>query len=331
MLTARSGGTKRSVVAVMRVITIVAALGLLAGCPGPWAIGDETGSSADGSQALVAVNGAPSGSGDSIGSNGTAGNGTDGTPGTAGNGADGTPGTAGNGVDGTAGTDGSPGTDGTAGADGTAGSSSSGNTNSGNATSGVVTGSAHTASQVIPLPGVTSLVVEANFVVHVTEGEPEQATVRVNDNLVDLVDATVTGNQLRLGLKPGANVSNPTLSAEVTVAHLDSIDVRGAGQVTGSIETDHLTATGSGASTLTLSGHVRALQLSGSGASHWLLSDLAVGDLDAILSGASNATVMVSGTLAGQADGASTLRYRGTPTITRQQTSGVASIAPDSP
>ncbi|HEY3894293.1 MAG TPA: DUF2807 domain-containing protein [Pseudonocardiaceae bacterium] len=321
MLTARSGGTKRSVVAVMRVITIVAALGLLAGCPGPWAVGDETGSSADGSQALVAVNGAPSGSGDSIGSNGTAGNGVDGIAGT-----DGSPG-----ANGTAGTDGSPGTDGTAGADGTAGSSSSGNTNSGNATSGVVTGSAHTASQVIPLPGVTSLVVEANFAVHVTEGEPEQATVRVNDNLVDLVDATVTGNQLRLGLKPGANVSNATLSAEVTVAHLDSIDVRGAGQVTGSIETDHLTAIGSGASTLTLSGHVRALQLSGSGASHWLLSDLAVGDLDAILSGASNATVMVSGTLAGQADGASTLRYRGTPTITRQQTSGVASIAPDSP
>lgn len=317
MLTARSGGTKRSIVAILRVITIVAALELLAGCPGPWAIGNGTGSSADGSEALVAANGASSGSGDSIGSNGAAGNGADGTPGTDGNGADGTPGT-----------NGAPGADGKAGTDG---SSSTGNTSSGNATSGVVTGSAHPASRLIPLTGVTSIVVGANFVVHVTEGVPEQATVRMDDNLVDLVDATVTGNQLRLGLKPGANVSNATLSAEVTVAHLDSLDARGASQVTGSIETDHLTATGSGAATVTLSGHAQDLQLSGSGASHWFLSDLAVTGLDAVLSGASNATVTVSGTLAGQADGASTLRYRGTPTITRQQTSGVASIAPDAP
>ncbi|MGH3671824.1 MAG: GIN domain-containing protein [Pseudonocardiaceae bacterium] len=306
MLTAPGGGMKRSVVAVLRVITILAAFGLLAGCLGPWASEGGTGSSTGGSDGLVMTNGATSGSGDSVGSNGTDGNGADGAPG----------------ADGTAGADG---------ADGSPGADGSSNSGSGNVTSGVVTGSAHTASQVIPLSGVTSIVAGANFVVHVTEGSPEQATVRVNDNLVDLVDASVTGNQLRLGLKPGATVSNATLSAEVTVAHLDSLDASGASQVTGTIDTDHLTATGSGASTLTLSGRVQDLQLSGSGASHWLLSDLTVRDLNATLSGASNATVTVNGTLAGQADGASMLRYRGTPTITRQETSGVAVIAPDSP
>ncbi|HEU0127183.1 MAG TPA: hypothetical protein VFQ48_01045, partial [Pseudonocardiaceae bacterium] len=59
------------------------------------------------------------------------------------------------------------------------------------------------------------------------------------------------------------------------------------------------------------------------------LPDLAIRDLDAELSGASCAAVAVSDTLAARASGASTLRYRGAPRITRQQTSGVSSIGVD--
>ncbi|MGH3885602.1 MAG: GIN domain-containing protein, partial [Pseudonocardiaceae bacterium] len=200
--------------------------------------------------------------------------------------------------------------------------------------SGSVAGSGRLISRVIALPGVTSVVAGADFVVRVMVGKPEQATVQMDDNLTDLVEATVSGGQLRLGLKPDANVRNAALTAEITVGSLDRLSaigasqvtlvsplmgpalqlvVSGASRVTGPVGVDRIDAAVSGASTLALSGQARDLHLSGVGASRLLLADLAVRDLDVVLSGASNATVAVSDTLAAQAAGASALRYRGTP------------------
>ncbi|MGH4008650.1 MAG: head GIN domain-containing protein [Pseudonocardiaceae bacterium] len=210
-----------------------------------------------------------------------------------------------------------------------------------------VIGSGRLTSRLIDLSGVTSAVVGASFVVNVTVGEPEQATVQMDDNLTDLVETTVSGGELRLGLKPGADVRNATLTAEVTVSSLDRLSasgasevslvspvtgpalqlvVSGASRITGPVGVDRVEAEVSGASTLALSGQVRDLRLRGVGASRLLLADLAVRDLDVALSGASNATVAVSDTLAAQVSGASALRYLGSPNITRQQATGASSI-----
>lgn len=215
-----------------------------------------------------------------------------------------------------------------------------------------MTGSGRLVSRVIALPGVTSVVVGASFVVRLTIGEPEQATIRVDDNLIDRVDATVTDGQLRLGLKPASNIGNATLSVEVTVRDLDrlatsgasqvslvsaptgpalALDASGASQISGPVDVDRLDASALGASTLALSGRVGSLRLTAAGASQLLGAGLTVADLDAVLSGASHATVAVTGTLDATASGASTLRYRGAPSITRGQSSGASSIEPDSP
>ncbi|MGH3843827.1 MAG: GIN domain-containing protein, partial [Pseudonocardiaceae bacterium] len=214
-----------------------------------------------------------------------------------------------------------------------------------------VTGSGKLTSRTIDLSGVTSVVAGADFVVQLKTGAPAQAKVTMDDNLVDRVEATVSGNELRLGLKPGSNVRNATLRAEVTVSHLDRLAangashatlvspvtgsalqlvVEGASQITGPVGVDHLEASESGASVLTLSGHAGSLHLNSVGTSRLVGSELAVADLDAVLSGVSQATVAVSNTLAVTADGVSVLRYRGNPSITRQETSGVSSIVPDS-
>jgi hypothetical protein len=172
----------------------------------------------------------------------------------------------------------------------------------------------------------------------------------MDDNLADQVQATVTGGELRLGLAPGSYVRNATLTAEITVARMDRLATNGVSrvvlvsapagpaldliatgtsEVAGPIRVDRLQATASGAATLALSGQVRDLHLSGAGTSRLLLADLVVRNLDAVLSGTSHATVTVSDTLAAQTTGVSALRYRGTPRVTRAQTSGVSSIARD--
>jgi hypothetical protein len=174
----------------------------------------------------------------------------------------------------------------------------------------------------------------------------------MDDNLVDRVDATVTGDQLRLGIKPGVSVRDATLSAELTLSQLDRLAVSGvsrvrltstvasptlqlvvsgAGSVTGPIQISQMQAGISGTGTLALSGQVQDLRLIAAGGARLTLADLTVRHLDAMLSGASHVVVTVSDTLAVQSTGAAVLRYRGAPRITQSQTSGMGSVAQDSP
>lgn len=269
-----------------------------------------------------------------------------GTSGTSGTGIPGTGDSAGNGYGGQGGSaDGGRG-----GTGGDGGNGYGGDGGSADGDTGSVVGSGRLTSRLISLSGVNSVVVGAGFVVRLDIGGSEQARITMDDNLTDQVQATVTGGELRLGLAPGTHVRNATLTAEITVARMDRLATNGVSRVvlvsapagptldliatgnseiTGPIRVDRLQATASGAATLALSGQARDLHLSGAGTSRLLLADLVVGNLDAVLSGTSRATVTVSDTLAAQTTGVSALRYRGTPRVTRAQTSGVSSIARD--
>jgi hypothetical protein len=327
-------------VQVGRPMAMLATTGFLAGClgtgssPGPGGAGTPGTSSNSGGNGYGG-NGGNGGNGNNGGKGGDGGNGYGGW---GGNGYGGNGGDAGGGA-GVDGRNGAPGTDG-ASADG------------GVIDPAALAGSGRLTSRTVDLSGVTSVVAEANFVVHLREGGPAQAVVRMDDNLVDRIDATVTGDQLHLGIKPGMSVRNATLSAELAVGRLDRLTTNGASRVllastvtspalqlvlsgntsvSGPIRISQVLATVSGASTLALSGQVEDLGLSAAGASRLPLAELTVHRLDAMLSGASHAVVTVSGTLAAQATGASGLRYRGNPRVTRSQTSGMSSVMQDSP
>ncbi|MDQ3905604.1 MAG: DUF2807 domain-containing protein [Actinomycetota bacterium] len=229
-----------------------------------------------------------------------------------------------------------------------------GNANGGASAEGTpaaLAGSGRLTSQTIDLSGVTSVVAAANFVVRLRTGGPAQAVVRMDDNLIDRVDATVTGGVLRLGIKPGTSVRNATLSADVAVDQLDRVATSGASRVAlthtvrsptlhlvvsgtssvaGPVQVGQVQADVSGAGHLGVAGEVQDLHLEAAGASQLPLVDLTVHRLDAVLSGASHAIVTVNDTLAVEATGASVLRYRGTPRVTRFETSGMSSVVPDS-
>jgi Putative auto-transporter adhesin, head GIN domain len=329
----RGRGTGWWTVRLGRTVAVLAAVGSLAGCLGtstggtPGSGGTDTSSSGG--------NGYGGKGGDANGTNGVGGNGGNGYGGW---GANGYGGKGGNSTDGR---DGADGVDGVGGAGGGSFSDPAG-----------MAGSGRLTTRTIDLSGVTSVVAEANFVVHLRMGNPVQAAVTTDDNLTDRVEATVTGNQLRLGIKPGMSVRNATLSADVTVGQLDrlatagasrvtlapeltspalQLSIAGASTITGPVAVGRVLATVSGAGSLALSGTVQDLRFSAAGASRLPLSDLTVRYLDATLSGASHATVTVTGTLAVQAAGASVLDYRGNPSVTRSQTSGMSSIVRDSP
>ena len=82
----------------------------------------------------------------------------------------------------------------------------------------------------------------------------------------------------------------------------------------------------SGASNAELSGSASRLLVSGSGASRLDSLQLQASDLVIELSGASEATVSVTGTISAVVSGASNLRYEGSPNFTKKDLSGASTI-----
>jgi hypothetical protein len=91
---------------------------------------------------------------------------------------------------------------------------------------------------------------------------------------------------------------------------------------------DEVDVSVSGASNAELSGSASRLVVSGSGASRLDSLQLQASDLVIELSGASEATVSVTGTISAVVSGASDLRYKGSPRFTKKDASGASNIEP---
>jgi hypothetical protein len=210
-----------------------------------------------------------------------------------------------------------------------------------------VRGSGNVVARDVAVPSFSRLQVASAFEVTVSLGGQPSLTLQIDDNLDRHVDVGVDGDTLHIGLRRGTSVSDATLQAAVTAPSLAWIqgsgssrirvqdplagddlrlELSGASRLDGAAELRSLTAGLSGASELTLSGRVGSVSASASGASRLALERLEVDALEVELSGASNAEVSVRRTLAASLSGASSLRYRGSPTLTRQDTSGGSSI-----
>ncbi len=212
---------------------------------------------------------------------------------------------------------------------------------------GGVIGSGRTVTREMDLTGFTRVQAGSAFVVDIKQGDSYHVAVTADDNLFDDVDASVSGDTLRLRLRPGTRVSRFTLRAEVTMPSLQgvelsgasrgtltgfrsadrlAIDVSGASSLRGDIEAGDVRLEVSGASTVELTGSGGNLSGNGSGASSLRLARFPVQDADISLSGASTAELDISGRLNADLSGASRLEYAGSPTLGRMQTSGGSTI-----
>ena len=78
---------------------------------------------------------------------------------------------------------------------------------------GAVSGSGRLTSRAIDLSGGHLSRDGSTFVVHLKTGSSAQATVPMDDNLTDRVEATVSGHELRLRMKSGISVRTPVRRA----------------------------------------------------------------------------------------------------------------------
>jgi hypothetical protein len=106
-----------------------------------------------------------------------------------------------------------------------------------------------------------------------------------------------------------------------------TLDISGASRANGSVNASgNASLQASGASIIEISGKAVDADIESSGASTANLTDFLVRNAHVEISGASNATISATGTLSGDASGASHLYYTGTPTLGNIQTSGASSV-----
>jgi hypothetical protein len=210
-----------------------------------------------------------------------------------------------------------------------------------------ITGSGNTVTKQYPFTNFTGVSAGNVFSVTVKPGASPAVSVTVDDNLVEYLDVTASGDRLHLGLKSNTNVRNATLKADVTVPELTffelsgatkgklegcrgtkplEIEVSGASHLEGDVESGDLRLELSGASHADLKGSAGNLRLNVSGASHANLLQFQVKDANVDVDGASHATVHPSGKLQARASGASSIRYAGQPANVDKQTSGASSV-----
>jgi hypothetical protein len=214
-----------------------------------------------------------------------------------------------------------------------------------------LTGSGETVTNSYDFADFTRIEAGHAFELDIRQGDSYSVEVTVDDNIEQYLDVTQNGDTVRLQLKPrlGFGLSNATLRASVTLPTLEGLDLSGATRATisgfesqelldvqasgastlrGDITSGDARFDISGASTVTLDGAGGNLDLEVSGASTANLEDYAVTDARVNASGASRATVNVSGELQAEASGASGVRFTGDPSNVRSNTSGASSVEP---
>ncbi len=209
-----------------------------------------------------------------------------------------------------------------------------------------ITGSGTAVTKDFDLAGFTAVAAGSAFEVEISRADTYSVAVIVNENLVERLDVGVSGDTLRIYLKPGI-ARNAVLKAKVTMPALSGLDLSGASRTTvtgfdsnlalnsevsgastlrGDLTCGNAQFNVSGASKVALRGSAYDLKVKASGASTVDLSNFTSRNTVVNASGASHVSVAASGSLAVEASGASTVRYAGEPTNLKANTSGASSV-----
>lgn len=188
--------------------------------------------------------------------------------------------------------------------------------------------------------------------INLSQGTTESLTITGADNLVPLVETTVSNGTLNIDME--AKITAPSLNREnvltfdIVVKDLSSLMVSGLGDIkmdslttsslalemsgAGNIELDQLTADSldidvSGLGSVKVSGEVKTATIEISGAGSVDAPDLKIETASVSVPGLGSATVWVTDELTGDISGAGSVNYYGNPQV-NTNSSGLGSFKP---
>ncbi|NOR88126.1 MAG: hypothetical protein GQ527_10990, partial [Bacteroidales bacterium] len=186
------------------------------------------------------------------------------------------------------------------------------------------------------------------FEIELIKSNEEKVVIEADDNIMPHIIVKVSGGELDIYTERNMSINNPNeLKLTIYYKHINELDISGAAQLyssdvlkTASLEMDFsgasevtlkldvedLDADFSGASKVELEGQANRSNLDISGAAYFRAYGLEIKTLDLDASGASVVKVLVLDKIRIDASGASSVRYKGSPSIDIVDISGASSV-----
>jgi hypothetical protein len=192
---------------------------------------------------------------------------------------------------------------------------------------GGVKGSGNVVTVKHDVDGFHAIEVGNAMQVDVTAQKDFSFEIEADDNIVPLISATVDDGVLKITCEKHVSTSSP-IRIRISAPDIDALESSGASNVTiAGIKNTGLSIDSSGASKIKIDGATAKLAVELSGASKLDAASLSAENGTVEVSGASSATVNVSGSLRADASGASRVSYAGAPRELIKKASGASSIS----
>jgi hypothetical protein len=212
---------------------------------------------------------------------------------------------------------------------------------------GMIIGSGKVISKDFDYRDFSRVTVGNAFQVEFTQGDSYKVSISADDNLMTYVQVSKTGGTLKIGMQSGRGYGNSHLKAKITLPTLEglelsgaatgalngfksnralNVELSGASQLSGEIQSGNADFTLSGASKATLKGAAQDVKANVSGASTLDLEGFGLQNLNVNASGASTVTANIKGKLDVELSGASTLNYLGSPQLGKTNITGASNL-----
>jgi Putative auto-transporter adhesin, head GIN domain len=190
---------------------------------------------------------------------------------------------------------------------------------------GGVRGNGHIVTESRHAPAFTNIVVSGAFEVEWRSGAPSLA-VTADQNLMPLIEASVTGETLRVRTSRDVRPSHP-MKLTLTSSALASASLNGASRLNAhQLAGSRFALKTAGASKVVLDGNVTELVASMTGASQLQAETLQTKTTELDMTGAGDARVKVSDTLKTSITGAGKVEYEGNPAHVEKHVTGAGKI-----
>ena len=191
---------------------------------------------------------------------------------------------------------------------------------------GGVKGSGNVQTEKRSVANFKAIEVGGIFEVEVVAQKDFSVEVEADDNLLQFIRTEVKGGTLEISTEKKISPQG-RIRVRVSAPDVESLQVSGVAKVSlGSLKNDSLKVYASGASKLKVDGETKNLEVELSGASKIEAENLKAENVNVDGSGASCASVNVSGDLKADLSGASKVTYTGNPRNLEKSTSGASSV-----
>jgi hypothetical protein len=193
---------------------------------------------------------------------------------------------------------------------------------------GEVVGSGNLITKEELFSDFTKVNVGSGFNVEISNSSYYSVIVTADDNVMEFIEVSKSDDTLNVGVNWGTSLRSATLKIQITMQAINRIELSGGaqGKVEDFISRNPLLVILSGGSQLTGQGSAGELIVDASGGTQLHFADYLVQDSKIELSGGSQATINLDGTLDADLSGGSQLYYYGNPTLGDIETSSGSQI-----